>query len=240
MAKGDICKISDCYTITRYGDLCDTHRWRYEKYGSYSLPDKSIIKICRAPNCENPVDKAQASRLCVMHRVRWSRHKSFDLPEKEKLPDGIVKICKVHGELNEDTAYFSPNYGHWRCLQCRKTYEENGKKKHPDKDHNINRTHITIGSSRFKFPKAEYNKMLEEQNCLCKICGKPETTKKGGNSKDSDQPRKLSIDHCHDLGEQGILKVRGLLCHRCNSMIAFNKDPSKMSTEAIEYLKAHA
>ena len=48
----------------------------------------------------------------------------------------------------------------------------------------------------------QYDKMFEEQNGLCKICGLPEIN------------RRLAVDHNHNTG-----KIRGLLCTKCNNAI---------------------
>lgn len=51
----------------------------------------------------------------------------------------------------------------------------------------------------------QYDKMVEDQNGLCAICEKPETTSSKGTV------LSLCVDHCHETGE-----IRGLLCLRCN------------------------
>lgn len=56
----------------------------------------------------------------------------------------------------------------------------------------------------------EYNRMYQEQNGTCAICGKEET------ARINDILCHLSIDHNHITG-----KVRGLLCKKCNSGIGF-------------------
>lgn len=54
----------------------------------------------------------------------------------------------------------------------------------------------------------DYNRMLEEQGGVCKICGtdKPNTAGK----------KYFAIDHCHSTGV-----VRGLLCNVCNVAVGF-------------------
>ena len=44
--------------------------------------------------------------------------------------------------------------------------------------------------------------------------------------------KSLHIDHDHKTG-----KVRGLLCHGCNTAIGLMKDDVNILTKAIEYLK---
>lgn len=67
-----------------------------------------------------------------------------------------------------------------------------------------------------------FDKMLEDQNNKCAVCGNLFTDK--GN-------RYACVDHCHDTG-----KVRGLLCVKCNSGIGLLGDSIKMLEKAIQYL----
>ena len=74
---------------------------------------------------------------------------------------------------------------------------------------------------------ADYNKMLGQQNNVCAICQKPETslTKLG-------RTKQLSVDHCHDTG-----KIRGILCTKCNWVIGFINEDTEALRRAIEYLE---
>lgn len=231
MAKGDICSIQDCLIITRYGDVCDNHIWRFKKYGSYDLPDRTIVKICKAPDCDRPVDKAQHSRLCVMHRVRWSRHKSYDLPVKTFSP-GIVHVCKVHGELKPENAYTNDNYSSYQCLACKQIAMKKFDEQNPNRDTNALKNFYYVGKGKgmIKVTKEQYKELHEKQNGLCDICGRPErmpNAKKNG-------IKRLAIDHCHTTN-----KVRGLLCQKCNQSLGGFEDSIKTITSAIAYLKKH-
>lgn len=70
----------------------------------------------------------------------------------------------------------------------------------------------------------EYNKRLDEQNGLCRICGTDEPGGKG----------QFHVDHCHDGGH-----VRGLLCVNCNLMLGLVHDNIKVLSNAIKYLEAN-
>lgn len=72
----------------------------------------------------------------------------------------------------------------------------------------------------------EYNKMFEEQNHVCKICGKEETRKL------DETIWKLSVDHCHETG-----KIRGLLCSKCNVGLSKFEENEQLFLNAISYLK---
>jgi hypothetical protein len=70
----------------------------------------------------------------------------------------------------------------------------------------------------------QFDQMVENQNGLCLICGKPPSGK--GKS------AILHVDHCHDTG-----KVRGLLCTNCNCGIGFFKDDPELVKKALAYLE---
>lgn len=68
----------------------------------------------------------------------------------------------------------------------------------------------------------EFNNMLEAQNGLCAICFT--NTPKGNGT--------FHVDHDHATG-----KIRGLLCHHCNTALGSFKDDTNIMKKAIEYLK---
>lgn len=76
-----------------------------------------------------------------------------------------------------------------------------------------------------------YNKLLLEQNHLCAICRKPETSR----SSKYNHIRDLAVDHCPKTGA-----VRGLLCNSCNTGIGNLKHNVDYMTEAIIYLTRSA
>lgn len=66
---------------------------------------------------------------------------------------------------------------------------------------------------------AQYNWMLEEQMGRCFICHVEPSN------------RRLHVDHCHKT-----LRVRGLLCWRCNAGIAKFRDNADAMLRASHYL----
>lgn len=64
----------------------------------------------------------------------------------------------------------------------------------------------------------DYDKLLEEQNGKCCICGKI---------------TKLSVDHDHNTG-----MIRGLLCKKCNAMLGFADDNPLILLNGIRYLES--
>lgn len=72
--------------------------------------------------------------------------------------------------------------------------------------------------------KLQYIELYEAQESRCAIC----------NSHESEQKKKLSLDHCHTT-----LKVRGFLCDNCNTALGKFKDDVNLLTKAINYLDIH-
>lgn len=67
----------------------------------------------------------------------------------------------------------------------------------------------------------DYERMVEERQGLCDICGELPKTGKG---------RKLQVDHDHITG-----KVRGLLCWHCNARLGFIEH--ELYEKSLEYLQ---
>lgn len=71
---------------------------------------------------------------------------------------------------------------------------------------------------KYGLSRDEFEDLAESQQFLCKICGF-----------DTD---KFFVDHDHITG-----KVRGLLCHNCNTLLGHAKDNPQILQSAISYLK---
>lgn len=69
-----------------------------------------------------------------------------------------------------------------------------------------------------------YMSMLKKQNHCCAVCGTHETV----------LSRKLAVDHNHTTG-----KIRGLLCHHCNTAIGLLKEDTSIFKDAVSYLEHH-
>lgn len=74
---------------------------------------------------------------------------------------------------------------------------------------------------KFGITVDQYDSILLSQNNGCAICG--DSKNRGGN--------RLAVDHDHDTG-----RVRGLLCHRCNTAIGLFSDDIELLKSAIYYL----
>lgn len=73
----------------------------------------------------------------------------------------------------------------------------------------------------------EYNLLLRLQNYVCAICRRSEVAR----TSTKHRTRTLAVDHCH-LTQ----KIRGLLCHKCNTGIGNFNDSAQLLQAAIQYL----
>ena len=155
---------------------------------------------------------------------------------------GIVKLCKVHGELTQEQIIKSGKTRkgtvQLRCKECCKESQQKHKSNNPEKFLNWQREYRKNNydtkirwhriKSLFGIDKEIYEQMLLKQNNVCAICNQPERLKsKTGRINDF-----LGVDHCHQTG-----KIRGLLCRKCNGALGGFNDAIEMLEAAIAYLK---
>lgn len=74
----------------------------------------------------------------------------------------------------------------------------------------------------YNLTNLDYDRMLEEQNGRCMICGRHQ----------SEFKNRFNVDHDHTTG-----KVRALLCVSCNTGLGKFRDNVEIMNKAIEYLK---
>ena len=76
--------------------------------------------------------------------------------------------------------------------------------------------------------KDEWYWMLKEQNFQCKICKTKLKERKKGRGLRSE----IHVDHDHKT-----MRVRGLLCNPCNSLLGYAKEDVSILNSAIIYVK---
>lgn len=82
---------------------------------------------------------------------------------------------------------------------------------------------------KFGLSPEGYLAMLEKQQGLCAVCGKPETAK----SRSAGRATKaLAVDHDHETG-----KIRGLLCQRCNTALGLLREDEGIVQSLLAYLR---
>jgi hypothetical protein len=147
----------------------------------------------------------------------------------------VTKKC-ASCQIEKSELYFRKrkNGGlHSYCFDCskakaRKWNEANReRKKANDRKHKRglgeNRRWNTL-KYKYGITKNDYEKMLNEQNGKCKICGVEDSQTKISNH--------LLVDHCHTTND-----VRGLLCHHCNIFVGLLEMNPDIVYNALKYLK---
>ena len=130
---------------------------------------------------------------------------------REKNRSALSQKRKEYREKNKESlAIYAKGY----FSNLRKTNPDKAKSYHLKFDYGINVN--------------EYNRILDEQNGVCGICGKIESEMHRVTKK----VKLLSVDHEHASG-----KVRGLLCSKCNRGIGAFLDSEDLLMKAIKYLR---
>jgi len=185
--------------------------------------------LCNAPFCQNTIAK-KSYVYCWVHRAEREK---FNVKRMELvMPLWAVWKCKLCGPINSHQASkLSKHHPTHFCRKCRASkrpycpirnkldMQKFGDKR---KDAKLQKTYqITLD---------DYNMLLKSQNNACAICKTHEDymdRKKG-------IKRSLAVDHDHLTG-----KVRGLLCHRCNTAIGLFNDAFTTVESALKYLRHH-
>ena len=105
-----------------------------------------------------------------------------------------------------------------RCKQCIKEHTQKWYYNSPVYRRNVRNSSLM---KKFGIKHDYYEKLSEEQNHVCAICG----------GKENSYKKFLHIDHNHETGE-----IRGLLCRNCNNGLGCFKDNKDYLKQAIEYL----
>jgi len=116
----------------------------------------------------------------------------------------------------------SPDKLHSICKSCKnkqskERYHSNNKLERP-KGFNSRENHL---KKTYGITSEQYNQLLEKQEYCCAVCGKHE----------SDEKKRLSVDHNHITGE-----IRGLLCTMCNYRHVGRHRDSSLLRKIADYL----
>lgn len=137
-------------------------------------------------------------------------HKSY----REKNKDRIDELRKKWTKENPDRVKKSSK--RWADANKEKISSYNKLKYDPDKQR------VRKYKRLYGITIDEYNAMFEKQEGRCAICQSTDTAK----------GEFLCVDHDHKTG-----KVRGLLCHDCNTGIGKFKDSVHLLKVTINYLE---
>lgn len=120
--------------------------------------------------------------------------------------------CEVEKPLTD--YYTKGKYYHAKCKPCLLSYQKSR--------YNPKKTAASSMKRRYGVALEQYSLMLDQQSGGCAICGDKETI----------EGRALYIDHDHTTG-----RVRGLLCHKCNTGLGSFRDTLDLLKRACSYLE---
>ena len=125
--------------------------------------------------------------------------------------------CPDCGETNVDK-FYQDKLGrrtNARCMECHKIKCKVRWHSMSQIEKQATRVNATYGLT-----PEQFYEMHKKQNGKCAICNQEPKTKRG-----------LHVDHCHTSN-----RVRGLLCHGCNTGIGAMKENVSIMRNAISYL----
>lgn len=148
-------------------------------------------------------------------------------------------LCRVCNQVKPLTEFAPSHRGEKRgkCRPCNTLICGQWAKANPDKTREndkkwkLNRPEqyrASILKAKYGLLRGDYERMSQQQNHVCAVCGKTETTI----HRQTGKTRSLAVDHCHDTG-----KVRGLLCGACNKALGGFNHSVEVLQSAIRYLE---
>lgn len=121
--------------------------------------------------------------------------------------------------VDKDKAKFCQSMYREQNREKAKAYAKEYYKNNPPSSTEVRRRKL---KHKFGITLDQYNKMFEEQQGCCAICGKHQTEFK----------RRLAVDHNHKTG-----KVRALLCDKCNWALGMLNEKVCVMKNMILYLE---
>ena len=134
--------------------------------------------------------------------------KAYNKAYREANKEEQKAYDKAYREANKEERKASSKAYYEANKEAHKAYNEAHKEQ--QKDAALRR--------KYNITLADYKCMVKAQGGRCKICGKK---------------KPLHVDHCHKRH-----KVRGLLCHMCNTRLGLAFDSARILRSALVYLKA--
>jgi hypothetical protein len=200
------------------------------------------MKICRTCNVSKPEDQFHKDRskadglnaYCKPCTIARQKEFAKRPPRKADPAPAGMKTCQRCKTAKPVSEYHASPARHdgldRRCKTCAFELHENWRlnnlgyvaaeqKKH--RDANPERHKDYGRKSMYGLDPGQFDRMLQEQDGRCAICGTEEPGGRGG----------FHVDHSHYTG-----KVRAILCNNCNTGIGKFKEDTGLLTKAIRYL----
>lgn len=214
-----LCSVDGCWNKTLKKGWCGKH---YQQNYRNSPNYNPTTNKRRHPLYHLWFERKTCNALCE----EWLNFEKFinDIGPK---PEGNYLLVRITSEL------YGPNNFKWQEHLKKKKNESNKEwwarkwaarqAANPglERERNLIR--------KYGITTEQYNNKLNEQNSVCAICENVESSRSrtGGH-------KKLAVDHCHNS-----LKIRGLLCWRCNGTIGKVEDNIELMQKMIDYIRKH-
>jgi hypothetical protein len=237
------CINPECFNekILARGYCCPCYH-RLKKRGTLARINVVNSGQCKAEGCQ---EKAFSKNLCSKHYLRaehplkqpwknlrsrypgqfptsWDKFEAFiaDVPTR---PDGDYQLRRARA----DEPWSATNMFWLATLRSPETQDQ--------REYHSEYGKTWSDERKYGVSRERRDEMFKEQGGKCAICRKPESMVNPRHPER--KPRRMSIDHDHRT-----LKVRGLLCGRCNTMIGRRGADDSIETlrAAIAYLEKHA
>ena len=134
------------------------------------------------------------------------------------LKDKFPARCPVCDEVDPIKFYYSKRNTRSNSY-CKECHKQRCRDRHFAKS--VMERRSTVAAYKYNITKEDYVLMYNNQDGKCAICKSEPKQKRG-----------LHVDHCHVTK-----KVRGLLCHGCNTGIGSLQEDINILTNAINYLR---
>lgn len=161
-------------------------------------------------------ERKNKNQLCE----EWLDFKIFLAGVGER-PDGDFRMGRTDSSLE-----FGPKNFYWKeyyKVKEGETIRDKNIRRRAEKPDVYKRAEL---KKAFNLTYEDWEKLLKDQNYVCKVCKEPEKVKHHVTGK----LKSLAVDHCHKTG-----KIRGLLCQRCNRVLGKVGD----SISLLDRLKDH-
>lgn len=214
-----------CKECTR---LSKNQNYAQRKTIEFDYPEYKTCKACKktlpsSAFSKNPLYRDGLDPKCNDCAVKEHREKEFDriLLDNYIIPDD--KKCIHCGIVKPINFFYSDRHKSDKhrdvCAECLR--RENKESRVSSRGSHL--------KNKYGITEDDYIKMLNEQNGVCAICGKPELMKARNGL-----PAPLYIDHDHKNN-----RVRKLLCSKCNSGIGMFHDSPDLLIRAAGYLRKY-
>ena len=131
----------------------------------------------------------------------------------------MSKACNVCGIEKNISEFYT---GRGKCKDCVNAAARKMRVDKPERYAKYKkRANEYLKEHRYGITQKDFDKMLFEQNNVCKIC-----------SIEFKSTKDTHIDHCHNSNI-----VRGLLCNNCNLALGQFGDNTDIMSMAIKYLQ---